>query len=109
MAEENGKKTLISKESLVPLGWATAIVGGASFLTIACYSWLDDRLDGIALSLTTIDNKQATANTAINASLDEVKDDVSSMERVLSDRLTKSEFETWQKLLFASNPTLTRP
>lgn len=127
----SARRTLISPESLVPIGVAAAIVVAVCGGVLGGYTWLDSQFDDLVLSVNSVRSEQATAFGAIKSEqatalglikseqataiakidnrIEDIQGNVDSMERVLSDRLTKSEFDTWVKLFFASNPNLTRP
>ena len=132
MAEpENGEKpeqpVVISERTMVPL----AILCSVCLAILGAYMWLDGRFDHMTLDFTTMRSEQAssiselkssqataiseltatqtTSMTKLDDRLSDVQEDVDLMQRVLSDRLTKSEFESYMNLFFARNPSLTRP
>lgn len=93
---DNPRRTLISPDNLVPLGVAAACVLALVTGAVGGYTWLDTQFDDMNLSV-----REVKSDTAA------VREDVNAMRALLSDRLTKSEFQNFMELFFARNPQLT--
>ena len=89
----NEKPTFLTNATWVPLGASLLAVTTLVGTPLALYAWLDSQFDEVRES-----------QLVIQADLAVVKSDMSKMGEVLTDRLTRSDFDTWLSLFEAQNP-----